>query len=137
MQPEEKIENALLTRVASLSFVPPIPVKLPNDDSQFPGQTYIEVAILRNTNEMFATKAGGTNRFIGILQLTVVAPLGEGPSNSTRIGGGIAGHFPAGLALFYEGVKVNIIKRPSLAGPFKDRDVSWNLPVSIEFDALA
>jgi len=137
---EENIQTALFTRVESLSISPSVPVSMPNIDFPSSGEvpeTYIRVNHLPNDNQRFAAKNGGTNRFLGILQLTVVTPLGKGEALAVRIAGAIADHFSSGLALYSEGVKVTIMDRPSIAPGFKSDDVSWDVPVSIKYDAFA
>ena len=54
---------------------------------------------------------------------------------ATSLAGQIAEHFPADLALFEEGVKVRIQAAPDVLSPDKT-DVSWDVPVSVRYEAL-
>ena len=136
---EEKIEAALFTHVVSLDLDDDVPIAWPNVPFPNEGQpkptTYIEVRHFRNANGRLFLKGSNAHLRQGILQLTVITPLNAGPSNVTGLAGQIAEHFPADLALFEEGVKLRIQAASDVLSPDKT-DVSWDVPVSVRYEAL-
>lgn len=156
---EEKIEFALFSRVRTLELTLPHDIVWPNnsffpvfvigddspqfvlgDDSpQFvlgaSNGPHIRVQQLPNNNTRLLVKGSAPHMRQGILQLTIVDKLNLGPSNATKTAGEISEHFPADLALFKDGVKVRIQSAPDILQADKT-DVSWNVPVSIRYEAL-
>lgn len=141
---EEKIERALFARVASLDLDtgddPPPPIALPNiafpPRGQIKPPTYIEVRHFRNASLRLFLKGADAHHRQGILQLTVISPLNTDQYGSTRLAGQIAEHFPADLELFEEGVKVRIQQAPDVLAADKT-DTSWDVPVSVRYEAFA
>lgn len=136
---EEKIERALLAHVALLDLDPDVPLALPNVPFPPQGQdkppTYIEVLHFRNANRRLFLKGSAPHLRQGILQLTVITPLNRGPQDATELAGQVAEHFPADLDLFEDGVRVRIQQAPDVMAPDKT-DVSWDVPVSVRYEAL-
>lgn len=142
---QENIEKALLDRVVSLVLSPVLLVAWPN--RPFPGKdssgvaiakplTYLAVSILPNNNTRFLLDGSGPSMYQGILQIVVVSPLDKGTQTPTRIAGLVAEHFPADMALFSGGTRVTLTKAPDVASPLKN-DVSWDVPISIYYEAFA
>lgn len=136
MTVEENIEAALLARVATLETTPALPVAWPNITFTPGTGPYLRVDHLPNATTRFLLKGSDPHLRQGILQLTVVAPLRQGPSPGTKLAGAVAAHFPADLALFSGGIKVRISKAPSIA-PAMKTDVSWDVPVSVTYECFA
>ena len=136
---EEKIEAALFAHIVSLDFDDDVPIAWPNlpfpDEGESKPPTYIEVRHFRNANGRLFLKGSNANLRQGILQLTVITPLNVGFVQATALAGQVAEHFPADLALFEEGVKVRIQAAPDVLSPDKT-DVSWDVPVSVRYEAL-
>lgn len=142
---EESIEAALFAHVRDLVFDPPLPIAWPNID--FPGKngsgvqlptppTYLRVQHLPNNNGRLFMKGSNPHLRQGILQLTVVSKLNTGGPLATVLAGDIAEQTPADLKLFKDGIKVRIQTAPSVMSGIKT-DVSWDLPVSIRYEAFA
>ena len=134
---EENIEAALLDRLRQLTLSPALPVAWPNRKFDPPaGGAYLRVDHLPNVNERFLLGSAAPHHRRGILQVTAVLPLNQGPTPATKIAGEVAAHFPADLALYSGGIKVEITDAPSRA-PALRTDVSWNVPVSINYECFA
>lgn len=132
---EEKIQKALGTRVASLVLSPPLPVAWPNKSFSAP-PPYLRVDYFRNRNERIAIKGSAPHRRLGILQISVVAPLNAGPDAALSIAGRVAEHFPADLVLDYDGISVRIEAAPDVLSAVKE-DASYDTPVSIRWECFA
>jgi hypothetical protein len=134
---EGNIEAALLDRVRTLVLSPALPVAWPNRAFKPPAPgAYLRVDHLPNRNDRFLMGGADPHHRRGILQVTVISPLNQGPSPATKIAGEVAAHFPADLALYLEDIKVTITEAPSGAPAFTT-DVSWNAPVSIRYECFA
>lgn len=133
---EEKIEAALLGRVATLSLAPPLPIAWPNTSFNPPASAYLRVRHFRNKNERISIKGSNPHRRLGILQITVVAPLNVGPPPATSIAGRIAEHFPADLVIPYDGISVRIQSAPYVLDAVVE-DTTNDTPVSIEYECIA
>jgi hypothetical protein len=131
---EEKIEQALVARVASLVLSPPLAVAWPNNVDA-PSPPYLRVDFFRNRNERIAIKGSLPHRRLGILQITVVTPLNAGPSNATAIAGRVAEHFPADLVLDYDGISVRIEAAPDVLSSEKEV-ASFDTPVSVRWESF-
>lgn len=96
---------------------------------------YVEIRNLPNGNERMFIRGNDPHRYLGILQLTVVAPLNEGPSIAEALAGQTAEEFPADLVVYSDGIRVQIQKAPDVMGAFRT-EVSWNTVVSIRYECL-
>lgn len=135
---EEKIEAALFGRVLAMDLSVDRPIAWPNVPypPTAPGGPYIRVQHLPNNNARLFMKGSAPHRRQGILQLTVVSPLNGGAPPATAIAGEVAAQFPADLRLDRDGVRVRIQAAPDVLSAVKT-DVSWDLPVSIRYEAFA
>ena len=145
MTVESSIETALFNRVRTLTLSPALTLAWPN--KEFPGHnasgvaismpaSYIRVEQFDNQNERLFLKGSDPHWRRGFLQLTVVTPRDKGSPPAKAIAGTVAEHFPAGLALYSGGVKVNITKAPDVLFPLLG-DNSWDVPVTIYYEAFA
>jgi hypothetical protein len=75
------------------------------------------------------------HRWPGILQVSVMTGLGEGPMAGDRIAEQVAAHFPADLRLVHGTTTVRVTEAPSVAGGLVSGGW-WEVPVSIYFEAL-
>lgn len=137
MTVEEAIEAALFGAVRDLdvfdadrkawpdvAFVPPA------------GESYLRVELLSNGNQRLFIKGSNPHRYIGILQLTVVSPLNQGPSIATRLAGKVAAEFHADDDFTEGGITVRIEKAPDVLPAFPVA-ASWNVVVSIRYESFA
>lgn len=133
MTVESDIESALLARVASLVLSPVLPISYENIDFAPPDDgLYAKVQHFPNGTTRYSQTGSDPKQRIGILQLTVVTPLNQGPSNATLIAGQIAEHFPADLIMRSGAVKVTVTDAPSIAPAIK-ADASHDVPLSIPY----
>ena len=131
---EQDIETALFERVASLTLSPVLPVAWPNVNFTPPDDgKYLEVSHFPNGVSRYALGGGNASSRIGLLQLTVVTPLNQGPANATAIAGEVAAHFNDATVMFEGVAKVFVTKAPELAPAIKS-DVSWSVPVTISYE---
>lgn len=139
MTVEERIEAALFGYLAEREFVASIPLSWPNVDftPPHPPAPYVRVRHLPNSNRRFLLRGSDPHFRRGILSLTAVTPLRVGPSAATALAGAIAAQFPADLAIFgAEGLKVTVQAAPSVRDAFP-ADTSWNVLVSVLYQAFA
>ena len=133
MTPNENIEAALFARVKDT--VTMLPVAWPNVEFNPPeDHKYVSVIHFRNQNERLYLR-GNEQRRQGLLQLSVVYPIGEGSPPSLALAGAVAAGFSQDLILRSEGVKVQITKEPDAMSAIKT-DVSWIVPVSVYYEAF-
>ncbi len=137
MTVEENIEAALFGAVRDLSAFDAAHKAWPNVTfGSSPDAAYLRIELLPNGNERFFAKGSDPHLYLGILQLTVVAPLNAGPSSATQLAGQVAAEFPADFAIYEDGLKVRVEKAPDV-GQALPVDASWNVPVSIRYECFA
>jgi hypothetical protein len=132
---EEKIETALFTAVAALTLDGSPPIAWPNSVAAV-GKTHVRIDHLRNRNSRFLVKGTAPHLRQGILLLTVVAPLNEGPTPALALAGSIAEQFPADLAMVEDDVKVRVQAAPDVATPIR-QDASYDVVVSVRYECFA
>ena len=133
---QESIETALFTRMDILVLDPVLDVAWPNVDfTPGAGETYLAIDHFPNQLTRKYLNGSDPHYRMGFIQIRVVAPLGRGPQEATRVAGEVAEHFPADLALYSGGVKVKISKSPDVSSAVKT-DVSWDTPVSVYYEAF-
>ena len=132
MSVEEDVEIALFEQAKKYTD---LPVVFPNYDAGPPvdGSAYVEVTHFRNGSRIITLN--NEDQFIGILQMLVRIPLGEGPGEARKRAGDIAALFPKNLSLRSNGVRVMVSKRPVL-GTAAPTDVKYELPVSIHYETF-
>lgn len=133
---ESSIATALMARVASLVLSPVHPVAYPNMAFTPPAnKKYLRVTHFPNTTDSDFVSNTSTDEHKGILQITVCAPLNSGETQAREIAGLVVEHFPKGMALYRDDVKVRITKRPDCAAKITT-DTEIQIPVSIRYEAL-
>ena len=136
MTREENVEKALIGRAKTMPF-DQSKVGYPNKKFDKPnGETYVEVSHFPNRSQRLALRGSSPEYMFGFLQLLVCAPRNEGGEEATRIAGELALHFPADLALWSEGVRVIISKKPDVMSA-SPTESSWNVPVTVYYEASA
>jgi hypothetical protein len=134
---EGKIADLLLTRLGSLPFSPAYRIAMPNGATFEPThrETYLEARLLPNTTVNLYFADTDPDMFQGILQVTVVAPRGEGMVNASDIAGEIAADLKA-AQIIGQGLTIKIEDRPSLAPMMQDGD-QIRIPVSARYRVFA
>lgn len=133
---ETKIAEALLARLAALVLSPPLPIAWPNLAFTPPAGAYLQADHLQApTVNLFLSNAD-PDMHVGLLQVTVVAPLNQGVIGAVEIAGSIANHFGKGTALDHEGLRVRIEDRPSIAPALVDED-RLRVPVTVTYRVFA
>jgi hypothetical protein len=132
---EGKIADLLLTRLGTLPFSPAYQIAYPNVPFEPPAATYLEARILTNRTVNLYFANSDPDMFQGILQITVVAPNGEGAVNASDIAGEIAADLKA-AQITGDGITIKIEDRPSLAPMMQDKD-RIRIPVSARYRVFA
>jgi len=137
MTVEEAIEAALFGAVHDLVAFDAAHKAWPNVVFNPPaGEAYLRVSLLPNSGQRFFMNGYNPHLYLGILQLTVVAPLNAGSSEATRLAGEVAIEFPADRTFYESGINVRIERAPDVGQAFPV-DASWNVPVSVRYDCIA
>lgn len=132
---ESSIEAALFARVASLEFVPALPVAWPNT-AFTPPESYLRVNHIPGAANRIFIGSDEPHQRLGVLQVTLFAPKNGGVSSVTEIAGTVAAHFPADLKMSADGVAVRVTKVPEVAQALAD-ETHWHVSVSIAYEAVA
>lgn len=132
---DTKVWQALAARLATLTFSPALPTAWPNMPFTPPSdRKWLRVNEIPASTTPFAL-SGGTSEHIGLMQVDVFRPLGEGHVTAKETAGAIRAHFPVALRLFSEGVTV-VVTRTEI-GPVLKQDTEIMLPVTIRWRAFA
>lgn len=129
---EAAIRKALETRLSIIAG----PLATAWDNADFdptPGTPYQRVALLTAETENPAQGSVFT-RYLGILQITLMYPTGDGASNADVRAELIRAWFPRNLSLVNSGVTVTIDKTPYKMTGFVDGD-RWAVPIRIPYYA--
>jgi hypothetical protein len=93
---------------------------------------YIAVDWLPNTITRFGLSPSGSSQRPGILQFSIMSPLApaQAPEVDLDLAGRLAAHFPQDLSLFYDSVRVKILRPGDVAQSYRDSGY-WRTPVSV------
>lgn len=131
---EAKITNALMARMAALTFSPAIPVAWPNVAFTPPSNNrWLRVNEIPASTTPFAL-SGGTSEHVGLMQIDVFRPLNEGHLAAKETAGAVRAHFLPPLKLYSEGVTVKITRAE--IGPVMRDGPHIMLPVTIRYRAF-
>lgn len=137
MNTEAAICDALET--AALAFTdgasPAIDNALSTTFKPRDGVPYVEVAYMPNRNQNLFVGNAAPTRHLGIMQISVMYPIGEGRIPAIELAGAVAAAFPKGRRLTSNGVTVQIYEQPSVAPPMQEPD-RVRVPVSIRYQAI-
>ncbi len=128
----QTIAAAMATRLSGLA----LPTQYENSSfTPVSGQVYVAEALLTGPTMPVGIAAQSSDEYGGIYQVTVFAPLGgtKGPAQATAKQ--IADHFPRGLTLTRDGIKI-VVLRVSQGPGFVSGD-RWAVPMSINYRAFA
>lgn len=147
-QIEGQIPDLLLTRLGSLPFSPAYEIAMPGRSFEPPVATtasagvkvgdpltYLEATVMPNTTVNLYYANTDPDMFQGILQVTVVAPRGQGIIDASDIAGAIAADLK-GAHITGSGLTIKIEDRPSLAPPMQEAD-RIRIPVSARYRVFA
>lgn len=134
---ETKIAEALLGAVAAVTLTPALPVAWPNVDFSPPADgPYLKVEHSPGEPSAASSGAEGYTRYVGILQVAVVARKNSGTITPTKAAAEIAAAFEIGTSIDADGVTVRIDRPPRVAPPVTGD--SWvRYPVTIQYMAFA
>ncbi len=144
---ETKIAEAIKARVASLPMASqyqivwtdgPLP-KGPDGkelSSYTPSTTqgYLRCTWTPNQTQRLFIGSKDPHRRPGVLQIDVMGTKAQGSGVAREVAGQVARHFPADLKMVFGGVKVRVMRDPSVFAPSIDTHVQ--VPVSIELEQL-
>jgi hypothetical protein len=134
---EGQIVELLLEHAGALPISPAIAIAYPNISFTPPdGETYLEAVLLPNTTVTRSVSASGSNQHQGILQISVMHPVGKGAIPALEVAGQVIEHFTRGTVLHGDGIAVSIIKQPWSAPPMTEPD-RIRVPVSIPYLCFA
>lgn len=135
--PEEDVEIALFTK--AMEYNSTLPVFLPNASEPPPvGLTgHVVVTHFRNGSVGYSLSGDGDAQFIGILQMCIYLPRGQGANEMRKRGAEIASLFwtPANLSLTRNTTRVRVSKRPVL-GTAITNDTSYVMVVSVYYEVF-
>lgn len=136
MATTESIARALFTRMTALVTDPVLAVAWPDVPfTPTTGTPYLAVSFLPNGNQRRFIGSSAPHRHIGIMQVDVMWPKGQGEIQPLKVAGQVAAHFPCDLALYQDGIRVRITKEPDIVGPLSIKDGWLTCPISIQFEA--
>jgi len=130
------IANILLTRALLMETQgPTLPVSVPEPAEVFAPPAdgrYVDVGFFPNANKWEGMTQGRMEQ--GLLGVTVVWPKNKGVIKPYAAAKAVAQHFPKGLELSADGVKVKINRDPVLAEPLIEA-TKVSVPVNISWEA--
>lgn len=134
---EGKIADALLRKLAALTFSPAIRVAYPNIPFTPNGtEAYLEAALIPNENTRVCIGHDDPVQRQGLLQVTVVAPSAGGVIAPMDIAGAVVAHFASGTRIDAgTGIDLEISEQPSVT-QFRDES-ALRVPVTIPYRAFA
>lgn len=136
MNVEDAIETALFASAADIATFDSAHKAWPNVSFTPPTDAYMRVDHLPNGSQRLSIKGINPHLYLGILQITVVAPLHVGVTAARQLAAEIADAYPADRTMSKWGVDVRVEKAPDVGRGF-DSDAAWNVVVSIRYQSIA
>jgi hypothetical protein len=135
--PDSEIFQALLTRYASFTATPQPLLAYPGIDFKEPNgdQLWLEARLFPSEPGRVSA-AGEVANYLGYLQVTVCQKRGYGAMGVARLADKVAEHFPKGLQLVQDSVRIKISRTPGVASVFED-DGKVKLPVAVYYQSIA
>jgi hypothetical protein len=126
------ISEALLTRLAALTFSPALQVAWPNKTfGPDKPDTYLQASLLRAETQGIGIAAW--NEHAGILQVDVLYKAQDGEIKPLNIADSVAAWFERGTRLVNGVVTVRIDDPPSIASSMPNGDGYLKIPVSVRY----
>ncbi len=108
----------------NISFTPPATGK------------WLRVDFIPNRVDRVSIGSAEPHRLRGLMQVSVMWPLGQGTDAAADIAGAIVGLFPADLVLWDGDLRVRVVQRPAVAGAIVEEQRVM-VPVTVEWEAFA
>lgn len=139
---ETRIAEAIRARVASLPMAAQYQIVWTDGPlsagqqsyTPTPTQRYLRCTWTPNQTQRQFIGSKEPHRRPGVLQIDVMGLKTQSSGVAREVAGQVAQHFPADMKLNFEGVKVRVMRDPSVLAPFIDTHVQ--VPVSIELEQL-
>ncbi len=134
-----KIYEAMAARCQDMATQLALPISMPNvtftpptrDGARKP---YLSVRYMPNGSELDGLGFASDETTIGLLQVSVFWPASEGLVKPTDMADRVAGWWPAGTDIWYQGVRVQIDRAPAVATSLQESDLV-QVPVTIRWRA--
>lgn len=136
MAVEDAIPSALFAHLAALTLSPAMPVAWEDVNFTPPSTGYVRATYHPNTVQQITLGDLGINRFIGLFQVDVFWPQGQGIIQPSQRVAAISAHFKRGTDIAGTGVTVRIIQPPQ-ARPALESAPYVQIPVMIRWQADA
>lgn len=134
---EGKIHDALYARTVALATSLLLPLSWRGYDFTTPASgKWLRGEFFPNTTNRMTIGSDDPHQYLGLLQIAVHWPHGEGEAAMRDKAGQVIAWFPCDLRLFEDGVTVRVTKRPQAAEVFKT-DEDLFIPVTVSFEAFA
>lgn len=128
---EAKIVNALLLHMETMTL--PIGVNVSYPGMSFtpdPAKPYLRVQVFKGDPQQPRIRFGDEPIRRGLLQVSVYWPEGRGIMQAIELAGQVRDHFARGSKINQDGVTVQIIEEPRVAGEIQEP--AWlQVPVNI------
>ncbi|GJE00547.1 phage tail terminator-like protein [Methylobacterium isbiliense] len=127
----------------ALELTPPFDPALGKDVS-FPGvafspklrKPYLDVAVIPNGAELIGHAFDSAVEAVGLLQIAVMWPAGEGNVKPMQVAGQVVLRFKPGTVIARNDVEIRFEEQPQVAAPLQESD--WTrVPVTIRWRASA
>lgn len=137
---ETKVLEALLGRLATLSYTPALPVEWPDTEFERPTSGgYLRPSHLPAPTQQVELFEAGRNDHTGNFQVSVFFPGGTKEAPTLRpayeVAGAICAHFKRGSDIAREGIIVTVSGPPYPSPPLSDTPGWFHLPVTIPYRA--
>lgn len=127
------ILDGLCSHLGDLTLSPDLQVAWPDRDMDDPPAAgYLRVTFLPNVTTQEELGDDGRNRHMGLFQVSVMWPEGQGSITPLDLAGDIIAHFKRGTVITQDGVQIHIDKPPYLSPRLKDTPYS-QYPVTISY----
>ena len=114
------ILDGLCSHLDGLTLSTPLQVAHPDKDFTPPEAGYLKVTHLPNVTTQEELGDAGRNRHMGLFQVSVMWPEGQGGVVPTDIAGEVIAHFKRGTVITQDGVTIHVDKPPYLSPRLKD-----------------
>lgn len=136
---EERVSEALLNRMTAYD-ADGVDVVWPNmmypERGEMREARYYVVSLAQFPTVRRRISGPHSSQHSGVLQVSVLVPLGVGGQEPLLMAGRVAAHFPADAVYASGTTAVQILKDPHVAAGYEDRGF-WRTPVNIEYSTLS
>lgn len=126
------ILDGLCTHLAGLTLSTPLTVAWPDVDFTPPAAGYVRVTFLPNETMQSELGDAGRNRHMGLFQVSVMWPEGNGSVTPTDLAGEIVAHFKRGTVITHDGLIIHIDRPPYISPRLKDSPYT-QYPVTVSY----